>query len=141
MRRGREENGGAIRGADGCPDSFPRLRPMWSASGRLESYGNRRYLWRGRSVRELVSHRRRPSPPAWRTSTGARLVGRAEIGSRRDADRIDQPARRGPAMPAGTDHPAAIVVDILACSDGPTDALAAQKIANANEIASGVASQ
>ena len=36
---------------------------------------------------------------------------------------------------------AAIVVDILTCSDDPTDALAAQKIANANEIASGVASQ
>ena len=42
-------------------------------------------------------------------------------------------------MPAGTDHPAAIVVDILACSDGPTDALAAQKIAH--EIASRVAGQ
>jgi len=50
-------------------------------------------------------------------------------------------SQHGAAMPAGTDHPAAIVVDILACSDGPTDALAAQKIANANEIASGVASQ
>jgi len=44
-------------------------------------------------------------------------------------------------LPDPAPGPGEVVVDILACSDGPTDALAAQKIANANEIASGVASQ